>query len=59
MAEFTVTLKEVVYYTVTVEVDDKAEAGEVAKEAWCNSEDPTEDFGGSGQGVSVVSVSGS
>jgi hypothetical protein len=51
MAKFRVQLKETVTYIVEVEAEDGHEAQEIAAETWAQSEDPTGDFQGNGQGV--------
>lgn len=51
---YTVLLVEKVYYTVTVEASNYIEAGDRASEMWANSDDPTKDFDGQGEGVLVV-----
>ena len=56
MKQYTVTLKETVYYTVTVEAPDADQAGENAAIDWADSATPTEDFSGEGHGVEVVGV---
>lgn len=56
MARFVVTLKETVFYTVDVEAEDEDEAREIAAELWAQSEDPTNDFLGNGQGVEVDDI---
>lgn len=56
MAKYTVTLKETVFYTIEVEADDEDEAGDAAADIWAQSEDPTGDFNGMGQGVEVDDV---
>ncbi len=54
MKEYYVTLEEIVRYTVTVVADSEDDAGNLAMELWCQSEDPTSEFDGSGQGVEVT-----
>jgi hypothetical protein len=56
MAEFTVTLVETVRYYVVVEAENAEQAGDDAREMWANSEDPTDDFNGQGDGVQVLRV---
>lgn len=56
MAKFTVTLSEVVSYTVEVECDKREEAGDAAREMWCASEKPYEDFAGSSDGMTVDQI---
>lgn len=56
MAKFYVTLEETVKYTVEVEADDEDDAREFAVEAWVQSGDPTTDFDGQGEGVTVTTV---
>lgn len=54
MPKFKIRLLETVAYTVTVEAEDSEIAKEMACEIWANSENPTEDFDGSGNGVEVL-----
>ncbi|WP_370677615.1 DpnD/PcfM family protein [Pleomorphomonas sp. PLEO] len=56
MAKFTITLTETVTYTVEVEAVSRDEAGADACEMWAQSENPTEDFNGIGNGLIVKSV---
>lgn len=56
MANYTVTLKETVFYTVEVEADDEDDARDQAVDLWASSEDPTNDYCGMGQGVEVDDV---
>lgn len=56
MRKFSVTLIETVSYTVEVEAEDQEAAEEVARDMWADSQDPTHDFCGSGEGVSVGDV---
>ncbi|NEI71011.1 hypothetical protein GR212_15640 [Rhizobium lusitanum] len=56
MPKFTVTLKETVFYTVDVEAESEEEAGDIARDDWAASDDPTQDFNGNGQGVEVDDV---
>lgn len=50
---YRVKLVEKVYYLVDVEAEDEDQAGELAAETWAQSEDPTADFDGQGDGVTV------
>ena len=50
---FRVKLSEKVYYLVDVEAESEDEAGELAAETWAQSEDPTGDFNGQGEGVTI------
>ena len=56
MPRYTVMLRETVIYTVEVDAPDEDTAGEIAETVWCDSADPTSDFCGAGQGVTVRRV---
>jgi len=56
MKTYRVELVETVRYWVEVEAEDEDLACENAVEAWVNSEDPTDDFRGQGEGVEVEGV---
>ena len=51
--KFRVQLAETVYYVVDVEAEDEFQACEIASETWAQSADPTNDFDGEGNGVTV------
>ena len=54
MPKFYVTLEEIVRYEVEVDAPDADTAQNDAVEMWVQSQDPYNDFCGSGQGVEVV-----
>jgi hypothetical protein len=56
MPKFVVTLEEVVLYDVEVEADDEDAASTAAEELWKQSENPQEDFAGTGNGVEAINV---
>jgi len=56
MPKYYVTLEEIVRYEVEVEADNEDDAQADAIEMWCQSPQPDNDFGGSGQGVEAVHV---
>jgi len=53
MPMYVVTLHETVTYLVEVDAPDEEAAGELAKDLWAQSGDPTLDFCGCGLGVEV------
>lgn len=53
MPKYEVELTETVQYTVVVEAENGDQAGEEAAIIWAESEDPTADFQGTGEGVDV------
>jgi hypothetical protein len=53
---YKVTLIETVTYTVQVEAQNDIEAEQLAVEAWCQSENPTEEFNGIGEGTIASDV---
>jgi hypothetical protein len=53
MPMYVVTLHETVTYVVEVHAPDEEAAGELAKDLWARSDDPTLDFSGCGLGVEV------
>jgi len=56
MPKYYVTLEEIVRYEVEVEAENEDDAQADAIEMWCQSPQPDNDFGGSGQGVEAVHV---
>lgn len=50
---YRIRLRETVYYTLDVEAGDENEAGDIARETWALSEDPSGDFEGQSEGVTV------
>ena len=56
MSTYIVTLKETVKYVVEVEATTASEAADFAEQDWCNSENPTDDFAGEGEGVTVSMI---
>lgn len=53
MTKYRVTLVEKVRYYVDVEAGSEEEADELAEQIWAESADPTHDFCGEGEGVTV------
>lgn len=54
MPKYNVTLEETILYTVVVEAGDKKSACEAACDLWAQSDDPTKEFDGSGNGVEAI-----
>jgi hypothetical protein len=54
--KYRVTLQETILYTVYVEADDESCAVDAACETWADSETPTKDFEGRGEGVELFSI---
>ena len=51
MKKWMVQLQTTVDYQIEVEADTREEAGQVAEEIWCQSDDPIDDFCGQSNGV--------
>lgn len=58
MPKFSVRLLDTVTYDVEVEADDVESAGFAAVDLWNACENPTAEFNGQGEGVSVLYVEG-
>ncbi len=56
MPKFKVTLEETVLYSMEVEAEDEDTASSMAEKLWAQSEDPTKDFHGAGNGVEAIDV---
>jgi hypothetical protein len=56
VSKYSVVLTETVSYTVEVEAEDAEQAAAVAEDAWAQSEDPYDDFLGSVENVSIVTL---
>ena len=54
--KYRVVLVETVQYYVDIEADNTDDAGQIAREVWADSADPTADFSGMGEGVEVERV---
>lgn len=57
MPKYVVTLVETISYEVTLEAENESDAEEGAKEIWCNSAKPGEDFPSMGEGVETADIS--
>ena len=54
--KYRVMLRETVTYTIDLEADDEALARELAHDMWADSDDPTREFSGQGEGVEIDDV---
>ncbi len=54
MPKYRVTLEETILYTLEVEAKNQESAREIASDLWAESEDPTKEFHGSGNGVEAI-----